>query len=49
MSAGAQEVAVAIIVALAAAYVLWKFFFAGRRPRSRRGPDVPLSNLRKRK
>jgi hypothetical protein len=45
---GGQEAIVALVVALAAAYVIWRFFFAGRRPpRPKRGPDVPLRNLRR--
>jgi hypothetical protein len=43
----AQEAIVAIVVALAAVYVIWRFFFAGSRPRRKRGPDVPLRNLRR--
>jgi hypothetical protein len=44
-----QELIVALVVVAAAAYVVWKFSFAGRRPPRKRGIDVPLSNLRKRK
>jgi hypothetical protein len=44
-----QEVVVAIIVAAAFVFVVWKLFLADRRPRRKRGPDVPLSRLRKRK
>jgi hypothetical protein len=42
-----QEVIVALVVAAAAGYVIWRFFFAGSRPRRKRGPDVPLANLRR--
>ena len=49
MSDTAQELVVALVVGLAVAYVIYRFFFAGRRPKRKRGFDVPLSNLRKRK
>jgi len=42
-----QGVIVALVVGAATAYVVYRFFFAGRKPRRRRGPDVPLSRLRK--
>jgi hypothetical protein len=39
---------VALVVGAALAYVVYRFFFASRRPpRRKRGPDVPLSRLRK--
>lgn len=47
MSDTLQGVIVALVVGAAVAYVIFRFFFAGRRPRRRRGPDVPLSRLRK--
>jgi hypothetical protein len=42
-----QLAIVALVVGAAFAYVIYRFFFAGRRPRRKRGPDVPLSRLRK--
>jgi hypothetical protein len=42
-----QLAIVALVVGASAAYVIYRFFFAGRRPRRKRGPDVPLSRLRK--
>ena len=42
-----QEPIAFLIVAAAAVYIVWKFFWAGRRPRRKRGPDVPLARLKR--
>ncbi len=47
MSALVQELVAGLIVLAALAYVVYKFAFAGRRPRRKRGPDVPISRLRR--
>jgi hypothetical protein len=39
-----QEPIAALIVLVAAAYLIWKVGWASR-PRRRRGPDVPLAKL----
>ena len=41
-----QDVVAAIVVLLAVAYLIWKWGFAGGRPK--RKPDVPLSRLTQR-
>jgi len=42
-----QEPIAALVVALAALYIVWKLGWAGRRPRRSRRPDVPLARLRR--
>ena len=40
-----QTLAVLLIVTGAVAFLGWKVFGSERKPRSRRGPDVPIGNL----
>ena len=40
-----QSIVTALVVALAAAYVIWKL--ALQKPTDERGPDVPLRRLKK--
>ncbi len=43
-----QEIGVVVLVSAAVFYLVWKFGFQGRqKPKPPRGPDVPLSRLRK--
>ncbi|MBX3246171.1 MAG: hypothetical protein KF901_03235 [Myxococcales bacterium] len=42
---GWQAWAAGAVVLLAVAYLVWKLGIAPRRPRVRRGPDVPVSRL----
>ena len=44
-----QDLATLIVVLLASAYLMWKLGWARRSPRVRRGPDVPLSRLTRRR
>jgi hypothetical protein len=43
-----QDLAALLVVLAALAYLVWKFGWARRTPRVRRGPDVPLSRLKRR-
>lgn len=40
-----QPIVAGLVVVLAVIYLVWKFGFEGRTPRKKRGPDVPLSRL----
>jgi hypothetical protein len=40
-----QPIAAGAVVALAVIYLVWKLGFEGRKPRRKRGPDVPVSRL----
>jgi hypothetical protein len=40
-----QPIAAGVVVVLAVAYLVWKLAFEGRKPRRKRGPDVPVSRL----
>jgi len=40
-----QPIAAGVVVALAVVYLVWKLGFEGRKPRRKRGPDVPVSRL----
>ncbi len=43
-----QDLAALVVVVAAVAYLAWKYFGARRRPaRPKRGPDVPLSRLKR--
>lgn len=42
---GWQAWAAGGVVLLAIAYLVWKLGIAPRRPRTKRGPDVPVSRL----
>ncbi|MCB9602851.1 MAG: hypothetical protein H6720_21240 [Sandaracinus sp.] len=42
---GWQPIAAGVVVALASVYLVWKLGFADRKPRRKRGPDVPVRKL----
>ena len=42
-----QDLAALVVVVVAVAYLGWKFFGARRPGRPKRGPDVPLSRLKR--
>lgn len=44
-----QDLAALLAVLGALAFLVWKFGWARRSPRVRRGPDVPLSRLKRRR
>jgi hypothetical protein len=44
-----QDLAALVVVLCACAYLVWKFGWSRRTPRARRGPDVPLSRLTRRR
>ncbi len=47
MSLGWQPLAAGLVVGLAAIYLFWKFFLAGRTKKSPQSPDVSLRRLRR--
>lgn len=40
-----QPIVAGLVVVLAVIYLVWKLGFEGRAPKKKRGPDVPLSRL----
>ncbi|MCB9634199.1 MAG: hypothetical protein H6721_18915 [Sandaracinus sp.] len=42
---GWQPIAAGVVVALACVYLVWKLGFSDRKPRRKRGPDVPVAKL----